>query len=82
MSGSDTHMINLWNLNSICHFITSGIILLLFLLIITMVWYLLMWRNRPNYSSLSAQVAPLRAATHLNRNNPSVPRIQSDKATY
>ena len=29
----------------------------------------------PNYSSLSAQVAPLRAATHLNRNNPSVPRI-------
>jgi hypothetical protein len=35
----------------------------------------LLWRNRPNYSSLSAQVAPLRAATHLNRNNPSVPRI-------
>jgi hypothetical protein len=34
-----------------------------------------MWRNRPNYSSLSAQVAPLRAATHLNKNNPSVPRI-------
>jgi hypothetical protein len=34
-----------------------------------------MWRNHPNYSSLSAQVAPLRAATHLNRNNPSVPRI-------
>jgi hypothetical protein len=34
-----------------------------------------LWRNRPNYSSLSAQVAPLRAATHLNRNNPSVPRI-------
>jgi hypothetical protein len=28
------------------------------------------WRNRPNYSSLSAQVAPIRAATHLNRNNP------------
>jgi hypothetical protein len=41
-----------------------------------------MWRNRPNYSSLSAQVAPLKAATHLNRNNPSVPRIYSDKATY
>jgi hypothetical protein len=36
---------------------------------------LTVWRNRPNYSSLSAQVAPLRAATHLNRNNPSVPRI-------
>jgi hypothetical protein len=34
-----------------------------------------LWRNRPNYSSLSAQVATLRAATHLNRNNPSVPRI-------
>jgi hypothetical protein len=34
-----------------------------------------LWRNRPNYSSLSAQVAPLRAAIHLNRNNPSVPRI-------
>jgi hypothetical protein len=34
-----------------------------------------MWRNCPNYSSLSAQVAPLRAATHLNRNNPSVPWI-------
>jgi hypothetical protein len=34
-----------------------------------------LWRNRPNYSSLSAQVAPLRGATHLNRNNPSVPRI-------
>jgi hypothetical protein len=33
------------------------------------------WRNRPNYSSLSAQLTPLRAATHLNRNNPSVPRI-------
>jgi hypothetical protein len=33
------------------------------------------WRNRPNYSSLSAQVAPLRTTTHLNRNNPSVPRI-------
>jgi hypothetical protein len=33
------------------------------------------WRNRPNYSSLSVQVAPLKAATHLNRNNPSVPRI-------
>jgi hypothetical protein len=33
------------------------------------------WRNRPNYSSLSAQVAPIRAATHLNRNNPLVPRI-------
>jgi hypothetical protein len=36
MSGSDTHMINLWNLNSICHVIASGIILL-FLLIITIV---------------------------------------------
>jgi hypothetical protein len=23
-----------------------------------------LWRNRPNYSSLSAQVAPLRVATH------------------
>jgi hypothetical protein len=34
-----------------------------------------LWRNRPNYSSLSDQVAPLRAATHLNMNNPSVPRI-------
>jgi hypothetical protein len=33
------------------------------------------WRNRPNYSSLSAQVAPLKAATHLNRNNSSVPQI-------
>jgi hypothetical protein len=31
--------------------------------------------NCLNYSSLSAQVAPLKAATHLNRNNPSVPRI-------
>jgi transposase InsO family protein len=28
-----------------------------------------LWRNSPNYSSLSTQVAPLRAATHLNRNN-------------
>jgi hypothetical protein len=34
-----------------------------------------LWRNRPNYSNLSAQVAPLKAATHLNRNNSSVPRI-------
>jgi hypothetical protein len=34
-----------------------------------------LWRNRPNYSSLSAQVAPLKAVTHLNRDNPSVPRI-------
>jgi hypothetical protein len=45
MSGSDTHIINLWNLNLICHFIASGIILLLFLLIITMVWYLLTLSN-------------------------------------
>jgi hypothetical protein len=37
MSGSDTHMINLWNLNSICDVIASRIILLLFLLSITMV---------------------------------------------
>jgi phosphoglycerol transferase MdoB-like AlkP superfamily enzyme len=29
MSGSDTHMINLWKLNLICHFIAFGIILLL-----------------------------------------------------
>jgi hypothetical protein len=28
------------------------------------------WQNHPNYSSLSAQVAPLKAATHLNRNKP------------
>jgi hypothetical protein len=34
-----------------------------------------LWRNHPDYSSLSAQVAPLKAATHLNRNNSSVPRI-------
>jgi hypothetical protein len=34
-----------------------------------------LWQNHPNYSSLSAQVAPLKAATHLKRNNPSVPRI-------
>jgi hypothetical protein len=33
------------------------------------------WRNNLNYSSLSVQVVPLRAATHLNKNNPSVPRI-------
>jgi hypothetical protein len=46
MNGSDTHMINLWNLNSICHFIAFGIILLLLLLlIITMVWYLLTLSN-------------------------------------
>jgi hypothetical protein len=45
MSGSDTHMINLWKLNSICHVIASGIILLLFLLIITMVRYLLTLSN-------------------------------------
>jgi hypothetical protein len=38
-------MINLWNLNSICHFIASGIILLLLLLIITMVWYSLTLSN-------------------------------------
>jgi hypothetical protein len=40
MSGSDTHMINLWNLNSICHFIASGIILLLLLLIISIYLHL------------------------------------------
>jgi hypothetical protein len=34
-----------------------------------------MWQNHLDYSSLSAQVAPLKAATHLNRNNPSVPWI-------
>jgi hypothetical protein len=41
MSGSDTHMINLWNLNLIFHLHRIGIILFLLLLIITMVWYLL-----------------------------------------
>jgi hypothetical protein len=45
MSGLDTHMINLWNLNLICHFIAFGIILLLLLFIITMVWYLLTLSN-------------------------------------
>jgi hypothetical protein len=45
MSGSDTHMINLWNLNLICHFIAFRIILLLLLFIITMVWYLLTLSN-------------------------------------
>jgi hypothetical protein len=45
MSGSDTHMINLWNLNLICHYIASGIILLLLLFIISMVWYLLTLSN-------------------------------------
>jgi hypothetical protein len=47
-------------------------------LLTSLYWYSLryqLWQNRPNYSSLSAQVAPLKAATHLNRNNPSVPRI-------
>jgi hypothetical protein len=34
-----------------------------------------LWRNHPNYSRLSAQVVPLKAATHLNRNNPPVPLI-------
>jgi hypothetical protein len=38
-------MINLWNLNLICHFIAFGIILLLLLLIIIMVWYLLALSN-------------------------------------
>jgi hypothetical protein len=45
MSGSDTHMINLWNLNLICHIIAFGIILLLLLLIISKVWYLLTLSN-------------------------------------
>jgi hypothetical protein len=45
MSDSDTHMINLWNLNLICHFIASRIILLSLLFIITMVWYLLTLNN-------------------------------------
>jgi hypothetical protein len=45
MSGLDTHMINLWNLNLICHLIAFGIILLLLLLIITMVWYSLTLSN-------------------------------------
>jgi hypothetical protein len=38
-------MINLWNLNLICHFIAFGIILLLLLLIISKVWYLLTLSN-------------------------------------
>ena len=29
-----------------------------------------LWQNHPNYSSLSAQVAPLEATTHLNQNKP------------
>jgi hypothetical protein len=41
MSGSDTHMINLWNLNLICHFIAFGIILLLLLFIISKVGFYL-----------------------------------------
>jgi hypothetical protein len=45
MSGSDTHMINLWNLNLIYHFFASGIILLLLLFIISKVWYLLTLSN-------------------------------------
>jgi hypothetical protein len=40
MSSSDTHMINLWNLNLICHFIASGVILFLLLFIISKVQYL------------------------------------------
>jgi hypothetical protein len=39
-------MINLWNLNLICHIIAFGIILLLLLLIISKVWYLLTLSNR------------------------------------
>jgi hypothetical protein len=45
MSGSDTHMIKLWNLNSICHFIAYGIISLLLLFIISKGWYLLVLSN-------------------------------------
>jgi hypothetical protein len=29
-----------------------------------------LWQNHQNYSSLSAQVEPLKATTHLNRNKP------------
>jgi hypothetical protein len=38
-------MINLCNLNLICHIIAFGIILLLHLFIIIMVWYLLTLSN-------------------------------------
>jgi hypothetical protein len=37
MSGSDTHMINLWNLNSICHFIALGLFYYYFYLLL--LWF-------------------------------------------
>jgi hypothetical protein len=37
MSGSDTHMINLWNLNLTCHIIASGIIFVI--IFITFIYY-------------------------------------------
>jgi hypothetical protein len=40
-------MINLWNLNLICHIIAFGIILLLLLLIISKVWYFLTLHELP-----------------------------------
>ena len=44
MSGSDTHMINLWNLNSIGHLNFMGLFIN-FVLLFIMVWYLLTFSN-------------------------------------
>jgi hypothetical protein len=38
-----------------------------------------LWRNRPDYFSLSVQIPE--AATHLNQNRLSVRQIKSDKTT-
>jgi hypothetical protein len=37
MSGSDTHMINLWNLNLICHLIALG--LFYYYLYLLLLWF-------------------------------------------
>jgi hypothetical protein len=42
ISDSDTHMINLWNLNSILHFM---VLFINFVLLFIMVWYLLTLSN-------------------------------------
>jgi hypothetical protein len=44
MSGSDTHMIKLWNLNSIGHMHCMGFVIN-FVLLFIMVWYLLTCSN-------------------------------------
>jgi hypothetical protein len=64
MSGSDTHMINLWNLNSICHLHYMGLFIN-FVLLFIMVRYLSAFRHR-GVPGPTSKLSP-RAPTQMGR---------------